>query len=139
MRRGALAAVAAVMVVASGVSSVAAQPAAEAAAFMLATLAATQSPAGAFDALSAADQKIARALHAAQKSTSVTRSLLTLDQIAFRKRGGLGWGEIFNIMKGHGLVSEKNVTQAVSNYEHAPNTAHAASGGPAAMIPAVGR
>jgi hypothetical protein len=131
MKRVAIGGVAAVMLLLSGISSVAAQPAAGAAAFMLAALAATQSPAvGAFEALSSADQKIARALHAAQKSASATRSLLTLDQIAWRKRGGLGWGEIFNTMKARGLVREKNVGQVVSNYEHAAKAEPAASGAP---------
>jgi hypothetical protein len=136
MRRLAIAGATAAVLVMSGIAPVAAQPAAGAAAFVLATLAATQSPVtGAFDALSTADQKIARALHAAQKSASATRALLTLDQIAFRKQGGLGWTEIFNIMKARGLVRDKDVRQVVSNYEQVVRTQRAVPSPSAEVVP----
>jgi len=71
---------------------------------------------GAFDKLSPGDQKIARALFEAQ-STSGGTTPLTLDQIAAKKKH-TGWGEIFKQMKAQGLVTDKNLGQAVSNFEH---------------------
>jgi hypothetical protein len=72
--------------------------------------------AGAFDKLSPGDQKIARALFEAQKTNGGTAPL-TRDQIAARKQH-TGWGEVFKQMKAQGLVTDKNLGQAVSNFEH---------------------
>jgi len=71
---------------------------------------------GAFEKLSPGDQKIARALFEAQ-TTSGGATPLTLDQIAAKKKH-TGWGEIFKQMKAQGLVTDKNLGQAVSNFEH---------------------
>ena len=71
---------------------------------------------GAFDKLSPGDQKIARALFEAQKTNGGTAPL-TLDQIAARKQH-TGWGEIFKQMKAQGLVTDKNLGEVVSNFEH---------------------
>lgn len=77
---------------------------------------------GAFEKLSPGDQKIARALFDAQ-STSGGATPLTLDQIAAKKKH-TGWGEIFKQMKAQGLVTDKNLGQAVSNFErHHPEVA----------------
>jgi len=77
---------------------------------------------GAFDKLSPGDQKIARALFEAQ-STSGGATPLTLDQIAAKKKH-TGWGEIFKQMKAQGLVTDKNLGQAVSTFErHHPEVA----------------
>jgi hypothetical protein len=71
---------------------------------------------GAFDKLSPGDQKIALALFEAQKTTGGTTPL-TRDQIAAKKKH-TGWGEVFKQMKAQGLVTDKNLGQAVSNFEH---------------------
>ena len=120
MRRAMIAGATAVLVFALGVSGAAAQQtAASAAALLLATLAAAQqTAAGAFDALSAANQKTARALYKAQKSASAVRPALTLDQIAARRQSGLGWGEIFNTLKSQGLMRETTLAQVMSHREH---------------------
>ena len=77
---------------------------------------------GAFEKLSPGDQKIARALFEAQ-TTSGGATPLTLDQIAAQKKHS-GWGEIFKQMKAQGLVTDKNLGQAVSNFErHHPDLA----------------
>ena len=77
---------------------------------------------GAFEKLSPGDQKIARALFEAQ-STSGGATPLTLDQIAAKKKH-TGWGEIFKQMKAQGLVTDKNLGQAVSSFErHHPEVA----------------
>jgi len=77
---------------------------------------------GAFEKLSPGDQKIARALFEAQ-TTSGGATPLTLDQIAAKKKH-TGWGEIFKQMKAQGLVTDKNLGQAVSNFErHHPDVA----------------
>ena len=77
---------------------------------------------GAFDKLSPGDQKIARALFEAQKTNGATAPL-TLDQIAAKKQH-TGWGEVFKQMKAQGLVTDKNLGQAVSNFErHHPEVA----------------
>jgi len=76
----------------------------------------------AFEKLSPGDQKIARALFEAQ-TTSGGATPLTLDQIAAKKKH-TGWGEIFKHMKAQGLVTDKNLGQAVSNFErHHPEVA----------------
>ena len=71
---------------------------------------------GAFDKLSPGDQKIAQALFEAQKTNGGTTPL-TRDQIA-AKKGHTGWGEIFKQMKAQGLVTDKNLGEAVSKFEH---------------------
>jgi hypothetical protein len=70
---------------------------------------------GAFDKLSRGDKKIARALFEAQRTSGGTAPL-TLDQIAARKEH-TGWGEVFKQMKAQGLVTDKNLGQAVSSFE----------------------
>jgi hypothetical protein len=77
---------------------------------------------GAFEKLSPGDQKIARALFEAQ-TTSGGATPLTLEQIAAKKKH-TGWGEMFKQMKAQGLVTDKNLGQAVSNFErHHPELA----------------
>ncbi len=77
---------------------------------------------GAFEKLSPGDQKIARALFEAQ-TTSGGATPLTLEQIAAKKKH-TGWGEMFKQMKAQGLVTDKNLGQAVSNFEsHHPEVA----------------
>jgi hypothetical protein len=71
---------------------------------------------GAFDKLSPGDQKIAQALFEAQKTNGGTTPL-TLEQIAAKKKH-TGWGEVFKQMKAQGLVTDKNLGQTVSNFEH---------------------
>ena len=77
-----------------------------------------------FASLSPGDQKIARALFEAQ-NTSGGATPLTLDQIAEKKKAGhTGWGEVFKQMKAQGLVTDKNLGQAVSSFErHHPELA----------------
>jgi len=76
----------------------------------------------AYDKLSPGDQKIARALFEAQ-NPSGKATPLTLDQIAAKKTH-TGWGEVFKKMKAQGLVTDKNLGQAVSHYEqHHPEVA----------------
>ncbi len=73
---------------------------------------------GAFDSMPPGEQKVARALFEAQKApVPGGPAPLTLDQIAERKQGREGWGEVFREMKTQGLVGEKNLGQVVSGYE----------------------
>src|SRR2546426_7048543 len=72
--------------------------------------------AGAFDKLSPGNQKVASALSQAQNGATSTP--LTLDEIAAKKQGGQGWGEVFKSMQSQGLVQEKNLGQVVSKYNH---------------------
>lgn len=76
---------------------------------------------GAFAQLSPGDQKIAQALFEAQtKSTSTAPNApesLTLDEIAAKKQGHEGWGEVFKDMKAQGLVTQKNLGQVVKSFE----------------------
>lgn len=73
--------------------------------------------AGSFDELSPGNQRIANALFSGQK-TDGTTTPLTLDEIAAQKQGGRGWGEVFKDMKSKGLLEQKNLGQAVSDYNH---------------------
>jgi hypothetical protein len=66
--------------------------------------------AGAFDSLPPGEQKIAQALFEAQKAPAPGGPApLTLDQIAEKRQGRAGWGEVFSDMKAQGLVAEKNL------------------------------
>ena len=78
----------------------------------------TTTTTGTFDQLPPGEQKIARALFEAQKTSTDPKApkSLTLDQIAAMK-DGKGWGEVFKEMKAQGLVTEKNLGQVVSNFE----------------------
>jgi hypothetical protein len=76
---------------------------------------------GAFTRLSPGEQKIARALFEAQPTSASTP--LTLDEIAAKKQGGQGWGEVFKQMKARGLVTQKNLGQVVSSFERQHNDA----------------
>jgi hypothetical protein len=89
-----------------------------------------QAPDGAFATLSPGGQKIARSLFEAQiKSTAPgAPTPLTLDQIAAKKQGHEGWGEVFKDMKTQGLVTEKNLGRVVSGFERQHAGQGAASG-----------
>ena len=85
-----------------------------------------QTPGGAFSQLSAGQQKIARALFEAQPPSGAPSAQrpLTLDEIAMKKKGREGWGEVFKEMKKQGLTTQKNLGEVVSGYEHRhPETA----------------
>jgi hypothetical protein len=97
------------LLAASVVEAPAQQPHSGAAALLLAALAAAPSGPGAFESLSTAHQKTARALYEAQRWNPSARLKLTLEQIAARRQSGQGWGEIFNTMKARGLVRERRI------------------------------
>jgi hypothetical protein len=86
-----------------------------------------QTPGGAFSKLSPGQQKIARALFEGQPASTAANAPrpLTLDEIAaMKKPGHEGWGEVFKGMKKQGLVTQKNLGEVVSGYEHRhPETA----------------
>ena len=88
---------------------------------------------GAFASLSPANQKIARALFAAQtppptsvgptglttltsgtEADALGPSTLSLDQIAQLKQSGHGWGSVFREMKSQGLVDARSLGTLVS-------------------------
>jgi hypothetical protein len=71
---------------------------------------------GTFANLSPGEQKIVRALFEAQ-TKSGTPKPLTLDEIAARKQGYGGWGQVFKSMKAQGLVTSKSLGEVVSGYE----------------------
>jgi hypothetical protein len=81
---------------------------------------------GAYERMSAGNQKIARALFDAQAAavapappgSSASSKALTLDEIAAQKQNGTAWGQVFSAMKARGLLLEKNLGQVVSRYEH---------------------
>jgi hypothetical protein len=80
---------------------------------------------GAYQRLSAGNQKIARALFDAQAAviapaSAAASKALTLDEIAAQKQGGTTWGQVFAAMKSRGLLREKDLGQVVSRYENAP-------------------
>ena len=86
-----------------------------------------QTAGGAFSQLSAGQQKIARALFEGQPRSIASNAPkpLTLDQIAMKKKGHEGWGEVFKAMKKQGLVSQQTLGEVVSGYEHRhPETAN---------------
>jgi hypothetical protein len=70
-----------------------------------------------FDALSAGDRKIARALFLAQHPTASGPAPLSLNQIADLKTSN-SWAKIFKQMQAGGLVQAKSLGQVVQGYEH---------------------
>lgn len=79
----------------------------------------TSETTGSYDRLSTGNRKIARALFEAQKTEPGTGTTnLTLDEIAAMKQSGQGWGQVFKEMQARGLVTDKNLGQAVSKYNH---------------------
>ena len=82
----------------------------------------TPAPDGAFESLSPGNQKIARAIFGSERTTAAGKPL-SLDQIADMKQDGKGWGEIFHELKAQGLVTDKNLGQAVSRMNHSGTTA----------------
>ena len=79
---------------------------------------------GAYERMSAANQKIALALFDAQAAAvapappSSSAKALTLDEIAAQKQSGTAWGQVFGAMKARGLLLEKSLGQVVNRYEH---------------------
>ena len=97
--------------------------------------------AGAYQKLSAGNQKVARALFEAQSASTTTTTTrkgtgktapssttpagaaagsapkpLTLDQIAAMKQSGTGWEQVFRQMRAQGLITDKNIGQVVTRY-----------------------
>lgn len=80
----------------------------------------TTSHAGAYDALSEGNRKIVSAIYEAQLGSPKDASagtLLTRDEIA-AMRQKTGWGNVYRQLHEQGLVTEKNLGQAVSSYNH---------------------
>ena len=88
---------------------------------------------GAYERMSAANQKIARALFDAQAAAvapappSSNAKTLTLDEIAAQKQSGTAWGQVFGAMKARGLLLEKSLGQVVNRYEHQNTSAATAA------------
>ncbi len=78
-------------------------------------------PGGAFDQLSPGNQKIARAIFESQQFSPTPPTApkpLSLDQIAGLKQSGRGWGVVYKDLQAKGLVTDKNLGQAVSRFNH---------------------
>jgi hypothetical protein len=84
---------------------------------------------GAYERMSAANQKIARALFDAQAAAVApappgsNAKALTLDEIAAQKQNGTAWGQVFSALKARGLLLEKSLGQVVNRYEHQGSSA----------------
>jgi hypothetical protein len=76
--------------------------------------AATAKPSS-FEALSAGDRKIGRALFLAQHPTASGPPPLSLNQIADLKAHG-NWAKVFTQMQSRGLLQAKNLGQIVNGY-----------------------
>jgi hypothetical protein len=77
--------------------------------------AATAKPSS-FEALSAGDRKIGRALFLAQHPTASGPPPLSLNQIAELKTHG-SWAKVFTHMQSRGLLQAKNLGQIVNGYQ----------------------
>jgi hypothetical protein len=84
-------------------------------------------PAGRFDALAAADQKIARALFLAQQVTAAGPAPLSLDQVA-ALRDGASWSKVLKDMRSRGLVEAKNLDEVIDAEARAPGKVGGAKG-----------
>lgn len=78
---------------------------------------------GAYARLSAGNQKIARALHAAQvgavsEGSAPAPTPRTLDEIAAMKQG-TGWGQVFKQLHAEGLIRQTTLGQVISSSNRA--------------------
>lgn len=83
-------------------------------------------PGGAFEQLSPGNQKIARAIFESQQfstSSPTAPKPLSLDQIARLKQSGRGWGVVYKDLQAKGLVTDRNLGQAVSRFNHEQKSA----------------
>ena len=81
------------------------------------TRSAAHAPSSAYDRLSLGNQKVASALYQAQPPVmGTTARPFSLEQIAAKRRGGQGWGQIFRELKAQGLVHETTLGQVVARY-----------------------
>src|SRR5258706_6121195 len=78
---------------------------------------ATAPTGGGFEALSAGDRKIARALFLAQHPTAKGPAPLSLNQIADLKARD-SWAKVFKQMQAGGLIQAKTLGQVVDGYAH---------------------
>ena len=75
---------------------------------------------GAFEALSTGGQKIVNSIydsHLDSASHLAGSDMLTKDQIAFKK-ADTGWGNAYKQLYEQGLVTHRNLGQAISSYNH---------------------
>jgi hypothetical protein len=75
---------------------------------------------GAFDALSAGNQKIVSSIYESQLGSANDQAggpLLTRDDIAAMK-ADTGWGNAYRQLSDQGLVTHRNLGQAISSYNH---------------------
>jgi hypothetical protein len=98
------------------------------------TKAAAPVPSSAYSRLSLGNQKVASALYQAQTPMmGTTARPYSLEQIAAKRRGGQGWGQIFRELKAQGLVHEMTLGQVVARYlqitDAAPSVVSIDSGG----------
>lgn len=79
---------------------------------------------GAFDALSAGNQKIVSSIYESQLGSANDQAggpLLSRDDIAAMKGDG-GWGNTYKQLYDQGLVTHRNLGQAISGYNHQTRT-----------------
>jgi hypothetical protein len=76
---------------------------------------------GTFDALSVGNQKVVSSIYESQLGSANDQAggtLLTRDDIAAMKADG-GWGNTYKQLYDQGLVTHRNLGQAISSYNHA--------------------
>ncbi len=73
-------------------------------------------PGGPYENLSGQNQKVARALYAAQKPESATFKRLTLDQIAEQKKSQ-DWNGVFQAMRSEGRVQAPTLASLLTKQE----------------------
>jgi hypothetical protein len=86
-----------------------------------------------FEALSAGDRKIARALFLAQHPTASGPAPLSLNQIADLKASD-SWAKVFKQMQARGLVQAKSLGQVVEGYEHQRRSDSGSSTAPSTKV-----
>src|SRR5579863_2378991 len=91
-----------------------------------------------FEALSAGDRKIGRALFLAQRPTASGPAPMSLNQIADLKAHST-WAKVFAQMQSRGLLQAKNLGQIVNGYEHQrsdarPRPRTSAAGGATTLV-----
>lgn len=77
-------------------------------------------PSKGFARLPPSGQMIAQALFDAQKFSAgrTPADSWPLDRIAAERQSGLGWGQVFRVMKAEGLIDARNLNEAISLARH---------------------
>ena len=98
----------------------------------------TRATAGAFQSLSAGEQKVGEALFQAQQATADGAAPLSLDQIAALKAERQSWVKVFEQMRALGLIRARTLGEAIARYEQHSRRSGEAAGSARTVVVSTG-